>query len=109
MNRSSRTAALAAICVLVSQIAPALAADVHEYANIHTIAVISALGNDVDMQTYGLSSILDSDYTLHTDWNLDAQAVDEISRILAKQFTVKTLEQFRVRGNRLGIPGGSRV
>lgn len=61
------------------------------YENIHTVAIISALGNDVDMQTSGTRFDY-ADYKLHTEWNLDDEVSSFVGKALAGRFTVKAIK-----------------
>jgi hypothetical protein len=70
---------------------PAQAAATSEYANTHSIAIISALGNDIDMQTYGFVIFDFSGYKLHTDWNIDQQVVDLVTRALSGKYVIKNV------------------
>ena len=60
-----------------------------EYANIRTVAVISALGNEVETNTLGFMS--GADHDLQTDWNLDNEVVAVATKLLVGRFTVKTI------------------
>jgi hypothetical protein len=60
-----------------------------EYEKVHSIAVISALGNDFVMQNLGSTRLSSDEYTLHTDWNLDTQVKDVVAKALSSHFTVK--------------------
>src|SRR5262249_54930673 len=67
----------------------AASADNIEYANIHSVAVISAMGDSVAMNTW-TNSTSDS-YSFRTDWNVDAQIVSEVTKALSGHFVVKSL------------------
>ena len=64
-------------------------ADNIEYANIHSVAVISAMGDTVAMNTWTNSS--SDSYSFRTDWNVDAQIVSEVTQALSGHFVVKNL------------------
>jgi hypothetical protein len=87
MRPSYRIVFAFAAVLAAALVDPAGAAD-NEYANIRTIAVISALGNNIDMQTAG-PRFGAEDYTLHADWNFDNQVADDVEKGLAPHFTVK--------------------
>ena len=55
------------------------------YKDIHTIAIVSLLGNEVDMQTLGFAHVA---YKLQTDWNIDEKLTKEIARLLASRFAI---------------------
>jgi len=76
---------------LVLGAANPLNAATDEYANVHTVGVISILGNDLDMQTWGYTIFGNEDYQLHTDWNLDDQVDSEVANALKGRFAVKTI------------------
>lgn len=65
------------------------AASDYEYAGIHSVAVISLLGDDVDMQAGGVTRFGNHDYILHTDWNLDAQIAGEVATALKERFLIR--------------------
>lgn len=75
-----------ALTILIGAVQGVCAED--EYANIHSVAIVSALGNVVDMQTQGTRFDYD-DYKLHTDWDLDAFIRDYITKALQVRFTIK--------------------
>lgn len=79
----------AAFLATASWAIPASGAPDKSYANIHTIAVISALGNDVEMQTFGATRFGNAEYTLHADWNVDAQIADEVTKALSPRFAIR--------------------
>lgn len=60
-------------------------------ASIHTISIISALGNDVDMRTFGTMRWDNAEYTLHSDWNLDSLVVDDVAKALTGRFQIKSI------------------
>jgi hypothetical protein len=62
-----------------------------EYARIHTIAVVSALGDEVETNTVGLLRFGNSDYDLRTDWKLDREVVAVSEKVLAARFTIKSI------------------
>lgn len=57
-------------------------------AGIHSVAIISLLGNDVDMRTQGTMFDRD-DYKLHTDWNLDDRTRAAVEQALSIRFHVE--------------------
>ena len=64
------------------------AASTSEFDRIHTITIVSALGDTVDMQTQGTSFDY-ADYKLRTDWSLDVQVQDYVTHALQSRFTIK--------------------
>ena len=76
-----------------------------EYANVHTVAVISVLGNQVDMPTNGVTVFGNADYKLDLDLNLDAQIVQQAGAALQPQFTVKEVDPAPFAGLELGTFG----
>ncbi len=63
-----------------------------EYANVRTVAVISVLGNQIDMQTTGVTIFGNADYKLDFDLGLDAQIVQQATAALQPQFAVKDVD-----------------
>lgn len=76
-----------------------------EYANVHTVAVISVLGNQMDMQTSGITVFGNDDYKLNLDLGLDAQIVQQATAALQPQFTVKDVDPAPFAGMALGTFG----
>jgi hypothetical protein len=75
-------AALAASALL----SPAEAADT--YANIHTVAVVSAMGDGAGMHLRGHTIFGNQNSTLHTDWQLDAHIAARLRALLGTRFKV---------------------
>ena len=75
-----------ALAILIGAVQGVCAED--KFANIHSVAIVSTLGNVVDMQTQGTRFDYD-DFKLHTDWNLDGFVRDYITKALQARFTVK--------------------
>lgn len=75
-----------ALAITTGTISGVSAAD--EYDNVHSVAIISILGNDVDMQTQGTRFDY-SDYKLHTDWDFDALIRDYATKAVGDRFVVK--------------------
>lgn len=61
-----------------------------EYTNVHTVEVISILGEDITMRTHGPTVFGNAEYMLHTDWNVDGLVTQAIRSALGSQFEVKT-------------------
>lgn len=76
------------ICLLVALLAaPAFAAD-DEYANVHTVAVISVVG-DVEMKSLNDIRLTDTpNYRLPPDTRLDAFVTAQVADALKSRFTV---------------------
>jgi hypothetical protein len=71
---------------------PAFAASGDEYANIHTVGVISALGDSIDWTTVGLVVFQNQKATLPiADWKLDDDIVQRVSAALQPRFAVKKI------------------
>lgn len=86
LRRTARRIGLAALFVCSAN---AASADNIEYANIHSVAVISAMGDSVDMNTWTATN---SDvYRFRTDWNVDAQIVSEVTKALSGHFVVRNV------------------
>jgi hypothetical protein len=75
---------------LIGQLPPAKvwADDSNPFNAIHKIAVISALGNDIPMQTYGTTVFDSARYILHTNWDIDANTRDRVANILSSRFQI---------------------
>lgn len=69
-------------------IAQPAAASADKLGNVHTVAIVSILGNEVDMQTGGTRFDY-ADYKLQTDWNLDALIHDHVANAVRGRFAVK--------------------
>jgi len=82
------------VCVLP---ASSYADDSGTHPNIHKIAVVSIIGNEVDMQTLGPAFSAKA-YKLQTDWNIDEKIAAEIARLLAGRFMVSTAVDSRAFG-----------
>lgn len=63
-------------------------AESDKLSNIRTVAVISLLGNEVDMQTQGTRFDY-ADYKLHADWNFDTLIRDYVTKAVGDRFTIK--------------------
>ncbi|HEX3652629.1 MAG TPA: hypothetical protein VHU18_07390 [Rhizomicrobium sp.] len=57
--------------------------------DIRSVAVVSLLGNEVDMQTIGMTKFEYKDYKLHIDPKLDDDVRDFVTNALQKRLTVK--------------------
>jgi hypothetical protein len=58
-----------------------------QLARIHSVAVVSLLGNQVDMQTQGTRFDY-ADYKLHTDWNFDDPVREYVTKAIQPRFIV---------------------
>lgn len=66
------------------------AAPSDKFANIHTIGIISVIGQKLTLANIGFFRFTNSsDSVSITDWHLDARTSDEIGAVLAPRFTVK--------------------
>jgi len=84
-----RNVLLAALLSMFSAIAARAANEAgDEYANIHTVAVVSALGSDITMQTYGATVFDNALYMLHANWSPDALVIQQIKAALGGRFTI---------------------
>jgi hypothetical protein len=81
------TALLAFSCTL-----PARAAGgTDEYADIHTVAVISAIGNSIKLSNVGVMVFSNSEESIAAaDWGIDDLVVANISKALSGRFAIKT-------------------
>jgi hypothetical protein len=71
---------------------PAYAGSADEYANIHTVGVISALGDSIDWTTVGLVVFQNDQATLPIgDWKLDDDIAQRVAAALSPRFTVKMI------------------
>jgi hypothetical protein len=77
----------AAFSLALAASASAQADSAKAYKNIHTIAIVSLLGNEVDMQTLGPIWTIKA-YKLQTNWNFNEKITNEIGRLLASRFTI---------------------
>ena len=87
LRRTAQRIGLAALFLCGA--ATGASADNIEYANIHTVAVISAMGDSVGMSTWTNSG--SDSYSFRGDWNVDAQIASEVTKALSGHFVVKTL------------------
>lgn len=77
------------VVAAIGAASPALAdSDYDKLSNIHAVAVVSILGNDIDMQTQGATRFDYADYKMHTDWNLDLLLKDYVTKAISSRFTV---------------------
>lgn len=67
---------------------PARAGTGDDYKNVHTVAVVPAMGGDIAMRKSGHTMFGNVEYTLHADWNLDSQIAQQAAALLAGRFTV---------------------
>lgn len=73
--------------------APAYAGSADEYANIHTVGVISALGDSIDWTTVGLVVFQNQQASLPiSDWKLDDDIAQKVAAALKPRFTVKMID-----------------
>ena len=68
----------------------ASAAD-RKYANVHTVAVVSALGGAITVNRLGFRWNA-NEYKLPIEWELDAQLTRQATAILAKHFVVNEVD-----------------
>jgi hypothetical protein len=74
--------------MLVSRAHAAATDGYGDYSGIHTIAVISALGDDILMVSSGEMGFGKAQYILHTDWKIDTDIRQHISEALSPRFKV---------------------
>jgi hypothetical protein len=86
-HRLATTPPALALCAAACIVWPA-AASQDKLGNVHTVAIVSILGNEVDMQTGGTRFDY-ADYKLHTDWNFDALIHDYVANAVHGRFAVK--------------------
>jgi hypothetical protein len=82
------------LCLLtsltISQEASAASTD--EYANIHSVGVISAIGDDISLLKIGSTVFGNGKSTLRTsDWNLDQAVVQQVTEAISARFAVKPI------------------
>jgi hypothetical protein len=77
------------LALLLLSTLPAHAADSpDEYASVHTVAIVSEMGNDVKAKYDGITRFGHDDYALHLNWDIDAYFVEKISASLKGRFTI---------------------
>jgi len=64
------------------------AAQEDPYRDIHKIGIISALGNEITLQSYGTTRLGYSKTTTSVDWDIDSQILKLVSGALQGRFTV---------------------
>src|SRR4051794_13301000 len=75
--------------VLLALSAAAQSADAKmPLSGIRRVAIVSILGNTVDMQTEGMKWDY-ADYKLHTDWNLDELIRDYVTKALGSRLDIR--------------------
>ncbi len=77
--------------VLIALVAQSsqLAAQEDAYAGVHTLGVISALGNTAFYQKQGITVFDTYDKSFALDWNVDAKVSQALSTTLAARFGIK--------------------
>lgn len=63
-----------------------------EYANIHTIGIISVLGDRIDLRKEGFTVFENAEYKLDLDLKMDEQIVHQIEASLQPQFAVTKVD-----------------
>ena len=78
-----------ALWLSVLSCATANAADTDEYLNIHTIAVISRVGDTLNFKEVGGTVFSNSDASIQVpDWGIDGKVVSIATEVLSSRFTV---------------------
>ncbi len=81
--------------ILAASLAATLAATAgaqadDEYAQVHTVAIVSVLGGGLHWETTGLTHFDYKIEDLHLDWNVDGHVERSIADALGSRFTVST-------------------
>lgn len=87
-HQTLKTLCLAFLAVGLCGVLP-LAAQDDPYRNIHSIGVISALGNEVTLQNWGVTRFTNDSAKLNLDWNLDTEVSQRVSGALRGRFAVR--------------------
>ena len=98
---------LLAAILLAASASSAGAAAKAEYAKVHTIGVLSLLGDRVDMQTHGFGRFGYEDYKLDLDMKLDGQLSAQVATALQPAFTVKAINADPAKLSGLDLADGS--
>ena len=72
--------------ILTAAMPESLAKD--KYEQVHSVAILSALGNLIEMQKTGLTRFGYDDYKLQTDWNPDEEIRNLLSKVVERRATV---------------------
>jgi hypothetical protein len=59
-----------------------------KYASVHTLAIVSELGNDIYVEDIGFTRLGYTHYTLQLEWDLDRYIGQRIADLLRGRFTV---------------------
>ena len=59
------------------------------YANIHTIGIVAAIGDEVTLTKRGITLLDTSNSTIHLNWGIDEKVSDYLMRALRAAFAVK--------------------
>ncbi|HEX2594530.1 MAG TPA: hypothetical protein VHL34_23710 [Rhizomicrobium sp.] len=83
----------ALFAILLIGVLCATGAAANEYANIHVVGVISAIGDHISMTKTGITVLGNGGYKFPTsDWGIDAMVTRQIADALAPRFTVRKIE-----------------
>jgi hypothetical protein len=58
-----------------------------QYREIHSVSVISNLGNDIEARNIGITVFSNSHHVLRLDWDINAFVVQEITALLGTRFS----------------------
>ena len=88
------------VCLLLFGTLPACTVQpvpAQKLADVKTIAVVSALGDEITFQHVGFTVFTNDRQTSHVDWKLDDFATQEIAAMLAGRFEVRTVNYDRAK------------
>jgi hypothetical protein len=93
-----RRAFLAGMSLLPLDLTRAMAADVDEYANVHTVAVVSNFADKFSLTRIGALVFNNSEQSLPiSDWGIDQAMPQMVAEVLSPRFTVKPLDDAAMR------------
>lgn len=71
---------------------PSIAAEKDEYANIHTVAVVSGIGNEIRLQKIGFGLIGSNLETVPVeDWKIDPWVEANVTKAVSARFSIKSV------------------
>jgi len=86
-----RFARLFAVAILSCSSCPVAAQD-NLYANIRTVGIVSAFGNEITLHNWGVTRFANDSTKLNLDWNLDAEVLQLVSGALHGKFAVRSVQ-----------------
>lgn len=90
MTHTYIAAAFAAFWVVACGDDPALAAGLDEYADIHTVTIISKIGDVLAIKKVGSIAFGNKEDQLPiADWNIDKSVEDQIAQLISSRFMVR--------------------